>query len=142
MYRKDWTLLAIAAAEGEPISPVQLQKSLFLLGKKLPRELGSDFYQFRAYNYGPFAVEIYQDAEELECEGLVVILGGGSWRQYAVTPQGIQKAEELKQRAPARAFEYLEAAVAWTRSLPFEDLLRAIYTHYPQYRANSVFQPS
>ena len=32
MDRKDWTLLAIAAAKGEPLDPAQLQKSLFVLG--------------------------------------------------------------------------------------------------------------
>jgi hypothetical protein len=29
--REDWTLLAIAAGGGQSLSPVQLQKSLFLL---------------------------------------------------------------------------------------------------------------
>ena len=33
LQKKDWTLLAIALADGQPLSPVQLQKSVFLFGK-------------------------------------------------------------------------------------------------------------
>ncbi len=34
LRRRDWTLLAVAAAGGAPLTPVQSQKILFLLGER------------------------------------------------------------------------------------------------------------
>src|SRR5436190_18669612 len=78
MEPKDWTLLVISAADSRGLSPVQLQKSLFLLERRLSEEapaekLGESFYEFVPYNYGPFDVKVYQDAEALEERGLVTI---------------------------------------------------------------------
>ncbi len=57
MDRKEWNLLVLAAAGGEPFQPVQLQKALFLLSRKIPPSfLGPDFYHFEPYNFGPFDV--------------------------------------------------------------------------------------
>lgn len=138
MNKKDWTLLAIASAHGEPVDPLQLQKSLFLLGEMLKRQVGT-FYHFKPYHYGPFDAQVYRDAEELENQGLVTVSRGGSVRRYQVTPQGLEAALRLRQEAPARAVKYLEEVVQWARSLSFQDLVRAIYTRFPEYRTNSVF---
>jgi hypothetical protein len=43
MKRALWTLLAISVANGKTLSPVQVQKSLFLLGRMLPDEVGDLF---------------------------------------------------------------------------------------------------
>ncbi len=75
MKPQDWTLLAISAAKGRGLSPIQLQKSLFLLERRLSKEeLGEQFYEFVPYNYGPFDVKIYQDAKYLD-EVVTWILG-------------------------------------------------------------------
>ena len=63
--RSDWTLLAICAGGFRGLSPVQLQKTLFLLGKQLPEAVTADFYDFQAYHYGPFDRTVYVDAERL-----------------------------------------------------------------------------
>lgn len=136
MTKRDWTLLAIAAADGEPLSPVQLQKILFLLGEfKLK---GKRFYRFVPYNYGPFDPEIYRDAETLEAEGLISITSGGRWKGYAATPRGLAVADRINANPDAK--DYLRRVVTWARSLSFQELLRAIYARFPEYRANSVFQ--
>ena len=62
MTRQDWLLLVLAAADGKPLSPLQLQKSLFLVGYDLARLVGSDFYTFRPFDYGPFDAAVYRDA--------------------------------------------------------------------------------
>src|SRR5439155_6656754 len=54
--RSAWVLLALLAAEGHSLTPVQLQKCLFLLGSRRPKDVGRDFYHFRPYDYGPFDV--------------------------------------------------------------------------------------
>jgi uncharacterized protein YwgA len=138
--KRDWTLMAIASAEGQPLSPVQLQKSLFLLSRNV--KTGKDFYTFSPYNYGPFCQQIYSDAEDLAAQGFVEMRRrpGESWFEYSITKAGMEKALALEQKADPAASAYLDKAVAWARSLSFADLVRSIYKHFPEFRKNSVFQ--
>jgi uncharacterized protein len=133
-------MLAIGLAKGRGLSPVQLQKVLFLLGKELPFEVGQNFYNFRPYNYGPFNKAVYQDAEALSYAGYVSIANLGRLDEYSATPEGLNYAEQIKQSAPPRGVEYLSKVVEWAQSLTFSALVRAIYQKYPEYRTNSVFQ--
>lgn len=139
--RKDWLLIVINAGRGSPLTPVQLQKSLFLLGQNYRQVLGAPFYDFVAYNYGPFSVEIYKDAEMLQTEGLVELRRDGrQWPEYALTRVGQEKAKVLRGQVPDNVSDYIEKVVPWTQSLSFPELVRAIYQAYPAFRANSVFQ--
>jgi uncharacterized protein YwgA len=141
MDRKSWTLLAISFADEAGLTPVQLQKSLFLLGQELREQVGNDFYEFSAYNYGPFSKLVYQDAEALACEGLVCVeRPAGSYATYRITPKGAARARQLTSDESTPAVEYLRIVVEWAQSLSFSELVRAIYGKYPEYRANSVFQ--
>lgn len=141
MERKYWTLLAVAAANGEPVTPVQLQKSLFVLGEEMRAEVAPNFYEFAPYDYGPFCADVYSDADELAAEGLVELLPStnGRWTNYRATAAGLAHAGRIVSTTP-RAASYLKEVVAWTRSLSFSDLVRAIYAKFPKMRANSVFQ--
>ena len=141
MTRRDWTLLAIAAARGEPITPIQLQKSLFLLRERRSTAVGERFHKFTPHNYGPFAKSVYVDAEKLQTSGDVhVDTGDGRWSEFSATAKGLNRAEVLRSTAPVEGVEYLGRAVAWTRSLSFEQLVKAIYDEFPEQRANSVFR--
>lgn len=143
MTPKDWTLLVIASACGKEVSPVQLQKTLFLIGRNLTpaKRMTAKFYGFRAYDYGPFDKTIYEDAEKLRDEGFVLIYPEtGSLRSYIALPAGIQRADQLRSTLDAGVVAYLDNTVAWARSLSFNDLVRAIYRDYPETRANSVFR--
>ena len=135
--KRDWTLLAIAAAQGEPLDPVQLQKSLFLLGEKRRGKVGAGFYKFRPYHYGPFCADIYSDADSLADAGLVEV-SSGAVRGYSATAEGLEGAEGVADTAP-EAGEYLTNVVRWARSLSFQELVRAVYAEFPEQRANSVF---
>ena len=143
MSPKAWTLLAISVAGENGLSPVQIQKALFLLGKELSADIGDGFYAFEPYNYGPFCKVIYGDAEDLADEGLVVVSSRtGMNRRYShftITPSGQQQAGEVERSAPPKAVSYLRAVVAWAQSQTFSGLIRAIYQKYPEYRENSVF---
>lgn len=142
MTREDWTLLTIAAACESVLSPVQLQKSLFLVSAELSNEQRKTdgFYRFEPYDYGPFASEVYSDAEFLERLDLVTIRGAGRYRTYRVTPEGSRRAVELRRGLRSDVCEYLDCIVTWVRSLTFQGLVSAIYTKYPQMRANSIFR--
>jgi len=141
MERKHWTLLALHFAEGKPLTPVQLQKSLFLLGEGFGDSIG-DFYHFIPHNYGPFDADIYRDAMELEREGFAIgkPYPGRSWLQYRVTPEGETKALQVCGEAPSEARDYLEKVVNWILPLSFEEIVTTIYSRFPKYRVNSVFQ--
>jgi uncharacterized protein YwgA len=143
MTRKDWTLLVIAAARGDAVSPVQLQKSLFLIDRNLsPTSRGTThFYHFRAYDYGPFDGAIYSDATELALEGFVLVHPeSGASRRYIATPTGLSRAETLRKELEGGVVVYLDEVVTWVRRLSFNELVGAIYHHYPEMKANSVFQ--
>lgn len=140
MKRQEWLLLAISEST-EGLTPVQIQKTLFLLGKERGSLVGSGFYKFKPFNYGPFDVQVYRDADELAAQGLVVILNGGTEavRRYQVTPAGHRAAAELAQGASPDAVEYLKRVVSWVERQSFRGLVEAIYRRYPEQRANSVF---
>ena len=98
MNRKDWMLLAVCAANGKGLSPVQLQKTLFLLGREMPHAVGSGFYHFSAYHYGPFDRNVYLDAEHLAGMGELAITqrSGENWNRYLATAEGCERAARLR----------------------------------------------
>ncbi len=139
--RKDIAMLVITSSEKEGLSPVQLQKSLFLVAKSGGADLPPDFYKFSPYNYGPFCPEIYDDTDELVEEGLVVgIESGFGWSRYVASPTGSSRAKQVEEGVDSRLGEYIHGVVRWVQSLDFAALLRAIYAKYPEYRVNSIFQ--
>jgi hypothetical protein len=143
MERRDWTLLVLAAAGGKPLSPVQLQKTLFLLEKKLPDAIDpSQFYRFTPYHYGPFDSRVYDDARSLRDEGLAVVAPSvhGRWSEYAATPDAMEEAEGIKAQLSPRVSDFVDTLVDWVQALSFEELLRAVYAAYPEMKAKSVFR--
>lgn len=141
MKRTDWLLLTIAAGKGAGLTPVQLQKSLFLLGRFLPQDVGPSYYRFIPYNYGPFCVDVYRDAEKLEREGLVNIpRPEGNLPTYRVAKVGEDRARRVARMLSLQQSEYVRRVVEWTQSLSFPALVRAIYQQFPEFKQNSVFQ--
>jgi len=141
MNREDWVLLAIYFGQERGLSPVQLQKCLFLLGQEMGREVGY-FYEFYPHNYGPFSKEVYSDAELLESRGMIAIeRDPNSYARYISTAVGQTRVRDvIAKQAPNRVQEYLANIVDWAQKQSFASLVRAIYDKYPQYRVNSVFQ--
>ena len=142
MDKKDFLLLVIAAGDGTPLTPVQLQKSLFLVGENLKGEIPDLFYQFEPYHYGPFDIEVYSDADFLESEGLLVSVRSsrGSWVDRGITPRGIERAKAIEDQLSESTRNYIRAVVEWAQSLSFSGLVKSIYQQYPFYKENSVFQ--
>lgn len=142
MQAKDWNLMVIASAR-QPLSPVQLQKALFLIGQELsPNERKSvTFYKFRPYDYGPFCSEIYRDADRLQAERLISIQSEPDRvRHYGAAEPGNRRAKELRGHLDKVALDYLDRVVAWVQSLPFDSLVGAIYKAYPSMAVHSIFK--
>ena len=141
MKRTDWTLMALNAAGPDGLSPVQLQKTLFILSKQLPDAVGDSFYNFVPYNYGPFDRAVYEDAEELARGGQIEITqrDGENWNRYVITREGeVDISRAVYEHRDAA--DYLERLVKWVQEQTFQGLVSAVYAKYPEMRANSVFQ--
>ncbi len=139
MKRSDLLMKIIAAADGDKVTPVQLQKVAFLVSMEFPQDLPNNYYAFEKYDYGPFSLQVYKDAEKLEEEGLVSIEINrkGGWKEYSATHRGRKSKLDT---IPQNISDFIEDKMAWARQLSFQQLVRAIYREYPEYRENSVFQ--
>jgi len=133
--------LAIAAGGHEGLTPVQVQKTLFLLGDKCSELVGEHFYEFKPYDYGPFDVAVYDDARKLEADGLVSISPdpGHRFNMYRITVKGAD-AKLPTAQFPTAAVDYLRAVVDWAKPLTFSQLVTSIYKAYPEMRENAVFE--
>ena len=142
MDRKDFLLLVLYAAEGQPLTPVQLQKSLFLIWKADLPEVPKAFYSFDPYHYGPFDVNIYHDADFLQQQNMAIRSPStnGTWTNTIITPDGQTRAGTLESGLSAESRRYIREVVTWVRSQSFKQLTRSIYDKYPEFRQNSVFQ--
>ena len=142
LTRQDWLLLALSKSPTGTMSPVQIQKALFLFGQEVGGSLGTDFYSFEPYDYGPFDAAIYVDLRRMVSLGHVrgEWSPGRSWKNYTITGPGRQAALALENDADARLAEFLGRIVAWVRRRSFSDLLRSVYAAYPEFAVNSVFR--
>ena len=140
MNRTDILLAIIASAEGNPLQPVHLQKVAFLVAQEYERELPEDYYEFDKYRYGPFSAIIYADAELLEYWGLIEIRWQqhNSRREYSISDRHV--IEDLG--IPEHILTYIRETVTWARKQSFQELVRSIYSMFPEYQENSVFHYS
>jgi DNA-binding PadR family transcriptional regulator len=137
----DWLLVVLGASKAGRLTPVQIQKSLFLLYKEAPKHVGQNFYRFEPYDYGPFSATIYRDLEDLAKGGAIAIESEPMqrWPKYAITAAGRVRAEAAKKKLDPKASAFVQRVVDWVTSKSFPELVSAIYARYPEFKANSVF---
>lgn len=142
LARHDWLLLALAKSPGGELSPVQVQKAMFLFGQGAGDSAGADYYAFQPYDYGPFDAAIYADLRRMTSLGHVRGEWNPDrrWKTWAITETGREAALVLAGDADARLADYLGRIVTWVRRKSFSDLLRSVYAAYPEFAANSVFR--
>ncbi len=138
--RDEMLLVMLSLADGKPLTPVQLQKSLFLADDKVRRAFGSR-YNFEPYDYGPFDQQVYADARALARGGLIEIsTDPRGWNTYAATADGIKRANKLQGRLSKEQRDILGRILGLVCRLSFSELVSAIYKKYPKMRARSVFR--
>ncbi len=124
LSREDWTLLTIATAK-RSLLPIQLRKSLYLVGQRFPKLTAGSFYSFSATSSGPVSAEVSRDVNLLAMIGLVAIdVTAPGERAYRVTPMGLERAQKLEKQADPDAFQFLRRTVAWVRTRSVEQLLQ------------------
>jgi hypothetical protein len=138
--REEVLLVMLALAQGKELTPVQIQKSLFLADEEV-RPAFRSRYNFEPYDYGPFDKQVYADAQALAAKGFVKIgTDPRGWSTYAATPEGLQRGATLKGGMNGDQHEMLDRIVGLVRRLSFTALVSAIYKKYPRMRERSVFR--
>lgn len=143
-------LLPLVLLEAENEEPVEgrtrLQKLMFLLQKQF-EEQGEPLdwgYPFRAYDYGPFAKELYDDLDQLRRRGFIEereqhLDDDVIQYDYLLTDEGREFVqEELADRCPEGVAEIAESVKAEFNGVALQQLIDYVYTEYPEYAENSV----
>jgi hypothetical protein len=141
--KEQLTLLALGLAGGKPLSPVQLQKAVFLLQERLPDDALSKAaqYTFVPHNYGPFCSAVYDDARRLSEGGLATVnaADNGGYQEYRASERAVERTKSITAKMSPEAVALAQSVVDWVRTQSFRSLVSAIYEEYPQYKVNSIF---
>lgn len=138
----DWLLL-FCALKGAPdgVDPVRIQKGMFRFANEsgVPED---ERYGFAPYHYGPMSRQVYADVDKLEARGLIsgTPVEGYSWKRYRATPTGVETARAVAARADRDALGQLFELKRQLTGQSFAELLRDVYSRYPEYAENSVFR--
>ena len=135
--RSDILLAIVATAGAQGLTRVYVQKIAFLVSEEFKGKLSDDFYEFDKFHYGPFSREVYLDAEMLNDLGCISIKYGADRRDDKYTIEENCYVDDIN--LPVDLSEYIVETVDWVMDMSFDELVRAIYLLYPEYRANSRF---
>ena len=136
----EFVLAAMSPANGAEYSPVQIQKLLFVLDRELGEDIGGPYFNFVAYDYGPFDKRVYTVLEDLAVLDKVTITDSGQkYSYYALTPTGLITGKKSIQQLDHKTQNYIVALSSFVRKCTFSQLVSAIYKAYPEMRENSVF---
>jgi hypothetical protein len=140
--RENWLLLSLLAAKEKGLTPVQLQKVLFVFGRRRPDTVRDSYYDFKPYHYGPFDSAVYADADMLAARELIAVdqSNGRSLRTYRLTPEGHAAAATARNATDPREVEFMGKVVEWAQRLSFSSLVRSVYEEFPEMREHSVFR--
>ena len=142
MSKEELILAALSSAEGSPFSPVQIQKLLFLIDRRIGREIGGPYFDFVPYHYGPFDRGIYALLDHLVKKGLMEAspVPGLRWNLYKPTPSGQIKGDQTLSGILEKPRSYIASLASYVVQLSFDDLVSAIYRGYPDMEVNSNFK--
>lgn len=140
MNKRELVLLALYSTGNKCLTPVQIQKLVFLIEKNLPSLKGKPVFNFQPYNYGPFDKEVYSTLDDLAEAEMVEISRSGRWPTYKILNSGRDYIDEMHSCLDDKERSYIASLGEFVTSLSFSELVTAIYQAYPSMRKNSVFQ--
>lgn len=141
----------------------RLEKLVFLLENETDLDqLLTETADFVGHNFGPFSVKVYQAVETLEAAGLLTDSASvspteeDSWeidnligeseasayttRDFELTDLGRQYYAAVLAELPPRTEEKLSTFKDRFGGLPLRQLIRYVYTRYPQLAENSLIK--
>ena len=133
-------VLAVMEAGGPEarFDPVRMQKLLFLVEREIPHLIDGPYFNFEPYNYGPFDKAVYDELDKLTSQDQVSIDGRRRYRRYALTDTGHEKGDRVLNELPVQASSYMKDVARWILTVPFQQLLSAVYRQYPEMAVNSI----
>jgi hypothetical protein len=143
MNRRDLLLVVLACAEARGYTPAQIQKAMFLLSRQMPQLVQEGpAFAFQPYDFGPFDVGVYQEADVLQRDGQAVIApsGSGNWRTYAASGEGVARGKQLLDELPPQQGDFIRKVSEWVRAQSFNSLIKSIYDAYPDMKVKSIFR--
>ena len=130
-FKQRITLLLLEVDSKKSMSPLQIMKSLFLYAQQ---EKPHDFYEFVPYLYGPCSFDVYSDLKKLTQENFITTYPiSRNWSFYGITPEGERQITEQKQ-----SIEKLQNIKKYVLSKSFVELLKYVYSEYPQFASKSI----
>ena len=124
LAREDWILLSLAAAK-RSLNQFQLEKLLRLLGQEFPKLAAGLFYNSDSISGGQFSADVRRDVNLLAMLHQIAINVTEDGREYRLTPQGLQRALDLEERADPDAMKFLHRTALWVRTRSVDQLLNA-----------------
>jgi hypothetical protein len=119
---------------------VQVQKLFFLIDRNIAGLVDGPHFAFTPYHYGPFDKDVYEAIRALEREDLADFVPERTWTNYRLTVAGQAEGKRQLNELPPEARDYIGRVSEFVLALSFTQLVSAIYSEYPEMRANSVFQ--
>lgn len=145
MNSREHIPLALLAANNQKSieGRTRLQKLIFLAQKEVEESTeNKNLYDFVAYDYGPFAKEIYQDIDSLKRRNLIeekpeVLDDGVVTYHFTLTEKGKEftsstdfQNDELLAELENKKERYADKNL--------QNLVEYVYSEYPEYAENSV----
>jgi DNA-binding PadR family transcriptional regulator len=131
-YKQKIILNFLISGYKKPMSPLQLMKSIFLYAQE---EKPKDFYEFIPYLYGPCSFDVYTDLKLLEVSGYIAsYTTHRGWSFFGITSEG-----EKYLLSNKKILQKLDKIKGMILSKPFIELLKYVYSIYPEFAQNSIF---
>lgn len=139
LSREDYVLLLISLPGGRyDLDRIRVMKGMFLLAEEAPDGMPK-LHNFKAYDWGPFSPDVYDDLDTLERRGLIAVEGGVRHRYetYRATSLGQVRAAQLIGSLPKPVAEKVAEVKNLVTSMPFLHLLEYVYDRHPDYAKRS-----
>lgn len=145
LQRTDLPLLLAAGelrtpAETEPLDRLRLQKAVFLVEQRGPAEWRG-LYDYEPYDWGPYSSLLQSDVRALLIAGE---MDKEEWPNrryggYRTGTAGQARVAVLLQEIDAEHLEFLRSVRRFVTTRSFRQLLRDVYSAFPNYAVNSRF---
>src|SRR5262245_22754392 len=108
MRRRDYMLAVLAAGDGSPITPAQVQNLFFLLDRMAPQQVEGPWFDFQPSDDGPFDNAVDEEMRGLAHRGLVELNPEPQGLQkYSLTPTGLELGRASLGRLPPQTADYV-----------------------------------
>lgn len=147
MNAKLLPLALLEANDEEPVEGItRFMKLVFLAQEE--EELGQEFYEYEAGQYGPYSKELYDDLDKLEARRFVEKVPEPTRAEkdkqvYKLAPKGKNALEGARESDDlselAEAVNHIKGEY---NAMGLWELLEYVYGEYPEMAANSVLDIS